>query len=94
MTAENTLHQAHYLPTDGLSSQQINVEMISAERASGPTVRLKVGTTGQQEIILSIEQARALSLAIISAVNKQEQHTHARHKQGRLATVSGQPTER
>jgi hypothetical protein len=46
-------------------------------------VRLEVGDANRNSIVLSIEEARALSLAIIAAVNKHEQHAHTRRKQAK-----------
>lgn len=49
----------------------------------GVTVQVRVGDAEQNSIVLSVEEARALSLAIIAAVNKHEQHAHTQRKQGK-----------
>lgn len=59
----------------------------------GVTVRLQVGGENQNSILLSIEEARALSLAIIAVVNKHEQHAHTQRKQ-LIAPVTIQPATR
>jgi len=71
----------------------VHVEAVATAPASGPAVRLRLGEAPHPEIILSIEQARALSLALIAAVNRQEQHDHTRRKHGRLS-LAVQPAER
>lgn len=51
------------------------------EGDQGLTLRLEVSGTERNSVVLSIEEARALSLAIIAVVNKHEQHAHIRRKQ-------------
>lgn len=63
------------------------------EGERGLTLRLEVGGSDRNSIVLSIEEARALSLAIIAVVNKHEQHAHTRRKQI-LAPVALQPATR
>lgn len=48
----------------------------------GLVIHLKLDGGATKEIMLSVEQARSLSLAIITAVNKQERHTQARRATG------------
>lgn len=63
------------------------------EGERGLTLRLEVDGTDQNCIVLSIEEARALSLAIIAVVNKHEQHAYTQRKQI-LAPVALQPATR
>ena len=46
------------------------------EGKTEPTLELKIAGSHQNCIVLSVEEARALSLAIITVVNKQERHAH------------------
>lgn len=45
------------------------------------TLCLEVAGEDQNSVVLSVEEARALSLAIISVVNKHEQRAHMRRNQ-------------
>lgn len=60
------------------STQRLQVTANAVKEAErGIAVRLEVnGETPQNSIMLSIDEARALSLAIIEAVNKHERHAH------------------
>lgn len=53
------------------------VRVEAASSAAGSGVRLSVGAGSGPDIHLSIEQARALSLALIAAVNHQERQAPA-----------------
>lgn len=61
-------------PTPNAAQSRVRVE--PAEHVAGVCLRLEAGA----EILLSIEQARALSLALITAVNHQERDRHARQR--------------
>ncbi|WP_347306573.1 hypothetical protein [Thiobacter aerophilum] len=71
--------------TPSSSHTPVHVEAIHSPAATG--IRLTVGDETGSQIHLSIEQARALSLALIRAVNHQERQaptaapTGARRKQ-------------
>ena len=71
----------------------IHVETAVCERTADPAVRLKLQPAAEGEVVLSIAQARALSLALITAVNRQERHGREHARQVRL-TVAPQPAER
>jgi hypothetical protein len=71
----------------------IHVETAVCEHTDDPAVRVKLQQAAEGEVVLSIAQARALSLALITVVNKQERHACAHPRQTRL-TVAPQPTER
>lgn len=79
------------------SSQPVSVDTVICDRTADPHVRLTLEAIAQGQVVLSLAQARALSLALIAAVNKHEQHAHARHKhaaqpRARLSVL--QPAER
>ena len=46
------------------------------------TLRMESAGKTQDCVVLSVEEARALSLAIISVVNKHERHAHIGRNQG------------
>lgn len=56
-----------------------------AAHALGQGVKLRVGAGPHAEILLSIDEARALSLALIAAVNRQER-SHRPRPHGPRAT--------
>ena len=70
------------LETDNHTQQRLTVEANTRQDGERSlTLRLEVGGADQNSIVLSVEEARALSLAIISVVNKHEQHAHTRRNQ-------------
>ncbi len=85
-----------HLNLASLSNSQQRLTVVAnapKEGEQGPTLSLEVAGTDRNSIVLSIEEARALSLAIISVVNKHEQHAHVQRKQI-LAPVALHPVTR